>query len=121
MCSLSDKIQSLARASALKAHEHEEHAEKARDAKQRARGDIGGSREHRRADAAVHDAEIDHHERQARIHRRRQEYAEAGVMLHGPDEGADADYMAQHGDLFREAGRAGVVRYVSDRQWPDAK
>jgi hypothetical protein len=116
MCSLSDKIQSLGRASALRAHEHEEHAEKARDKKQSARNEIGGSRETRRADDAVHDAEIQHHERQARIHRRRQEYAESGLMLHGPDEGADADYMAQHGDLFREANRAGLVRHVADRQ-----
>jgi hypothetical protein len=116
MCSLSDKIQSLGRASALKAHEHEHEAEKARDRKQNAKRDIGGSKETRRVDALAHDAEIDHHERQARVHRRRQEYAEAGVMLHGPEEASDAAYMAQHGDLFREANRAGLVRHVADRQ-----
>jgi hypothetical protein len=117
---LSDKIQSLGRASALRAHEHEEHAEKARDKKQSARNEIGASKETRRADDAAHDLEIQHHERQAKIHRRRQEYAEgAGVMLHGPDEASDADYMAQHGALFAEANRAGLVRHVADRQQSD--
>jgi hypothetical protein len=43
----------------------------------------------------------------------------AGFLLHGPDDGADSDSMRDNGDLFREAHRAGVVRYVSDRQWPD--
>jgi hypothetical protein len=114
MCSLDDKLSNFERASALRAHEHSEAAEKARDRKQTARRDIGGSRSQREADGRAHDAEIDHHEKQARVHSRRREYAENGFLLHSPSESGDADYMRDHGELFAEAQRAGRVKFSDE-------
>jgi hypothetical protein len=113
MCCLNDQLSNFERHSALAAHASAEAAEKARDRKRAARsnGQMDGPAEHRRVVEAQYDAEIAHHEKMSRVHRRRQEHAAAGFLLHSQDESRDAEYMRTHGALFNEARRAGRVRY----------
>lgn len=103
------------RAWSLRAHEHEEAAERAKETKRRvmasqpnipdeARGRLEGH----------HDHEIATHERQAKAHRRRAEHAAAGFLLDGPDERTDAEYQKAHAELIGMAHRTGRVRHTEE-------
>jgi hypothetical protein len=108
-------LQSHERAWTLKATEHEEAAERARNKKKaELEAHQNAPEEARRKMVATHDATINHHDKQARVHRRRAEHARAGYILHGPDETADASYVRDHQDLIDTARRAGRLRHTEE-------
>jgi hypothetical protein len=116
MCDLASKIQNFERRSALAAHTSSEAAEKAKARRKAAEsnGELAGPPEHRRLVEKGYDDEIRGHEKAARVHKRRADHAANGFLVHSPDESTDADYMREHGGLFAEAHKAGLVRYSDE-------
>ena len=103
------------RAWTLRAAEHEEAAEQARDRKHRELSmHLNAPDEVRRKLTMHHDAAIKQHETAGCSCRRRAEHAAAGYLLHGPSEGTDANYMKDHTKLIEAARRLGRLRQVSD-------
>lgn len=99
-----------------RAAEHDEAAERGRDEKRRVMGKQTGIPDEPRLKLQMaHDAAIGHHEKQARIHRRRAALAGAGYLHHGPDEIGDAMYMKEHADLIGLAQRTGRLRQSDER------
>jgi hypothetical protein len=115
MCALSEKIANFERRSTLAAHNSSEAAEKARGKRKAAEtnGELAGPPEHRRIVEKGYDDEIREHERMSRVHKRRAEHAASGFLVHSPDE-SGADYMREHGPMFAEAQKAGLVRFSDE-------
>jgi hypothetical protein len=116
MCDLASKIANFERRSALAAHTSGEAAEKAKAKRKAAEGngELGGPAEHRQAVERAYDHEIRGHERMKRVHERRAQHAGNGFILHSPDESTDVDYMREHGGLFADAHKAGLVRFSDE-------
>jgi hypothetical protein len=108
-------LSSHERAWSLRAATHEEGAEKARDKKKREMGQHANAPpDARDRMERTYDAEINKHEKQARVYKRRAEHAQAGFLLHGPDEAGDAEYMQAHQDLTAMAHRCGRCRQTDE-------
>jgi hypothetical protein len=113
---LAAALQSFERAESLAAQESAEKAEALKAEKQRTMTYQTGMPDSRRVMLEDrYDRDIAHHERQAKIHRRRGEYAASGYLLSGPDEATDAAYHHHHGDLIRAMGAAGRIRHTEER------
>jgi hypothetical protein len=105
-------LASYGRACEASAHHHEEAAEGARARKKSEMGrHINAPAEARGRMEGVYDAEIAKHDRAARAHRRRADFAASGMLYHGPDESGDAEYMKTHQELVNMAQRAGRIHH----------
>jgi hypothetical protein len=99
----------------LAAATHEEDAERARDRKKREMGQhVNAPADARARMEGVYDAQINKHEKQARVNRRRAEHAQAGFVLHSPDEAGDPEYMRSHQDLISMGHRCGRCRMTDE-------
>jgi hypothetical protein len=106
---------SMERAFSLRAAEHEEAAERARDDKKRQLGKhVNIPPEHRKRLEMAHDATIRHHEEQGQRFRRRAAYLASGYALDSPSERRDADFVRQHHDLLDLARKTGRLRYSDE-------
>jgi hypothetical protein len=106
---------SMERAFSLRAAEHEEAAERAKDDKRKQLAKhINIPMEHRRRLEMAHDATIRHHEEEGAKYRRRSDYLRAGYVLDSPSERRDGDFMRQHHDLVDLARKAGRLRYSEE-------
>lgn len=113
-------LKDFERRSRLKAHEADEEADTLEEEHDKTPHRYGGPH----ADAAIEARQahirkkIDGKRTEAAVHRRRAEHADAGYLLHSPDESRDSLYMKEHQHGFMEATRRGRLRTSKERLTP---
>jgi hypothetical protein len=99
----------------LRAHEHAEAAERAKDEMKRELGKhLNAPAEALGRMRGVHEAKIRHHEKQAHVHARRAEFARAGYVVDSPDERMDSEHQRAHAELIAMAHRTGRLRHSDE-------